>query len=100
MVAIWYGIVSFMLIAYVVPLLTTLLYPSRVRNSPCTSQGCRPSSAVIQPSVLAMYGNGNASIRTQSNAVSDSRRPRHLWTAAYAMRTMNIVPSVIMRWKE
>ena len=29
-------------------------FPSMVRIRPCTSQGCRPSSAVSQPAVLAM----------------------------------------------
>ena len=34
-----------------------------------SSQGWRPSSAVIQPAVFAMYGNGNASISTQSSGL-------------------------------
>ena len=39
---------------------------SAVRNRPWTIQGWRPSSAVHHPAVVAMYGKGKASIRTQS----------------------------------
>ena len=40
--------------------------PSRVRMQAVDDPGCRPSSAVNQPAVLAMKGNGTASIRIQS----------------------------------
>ena len=32
--------------------------PSTVRNKLYTNQGCLPNSAVYQPVVFAMYGNG------------------------------------------
>ena len=42
--------------------------PARVRIRPWMSHGCRPISAVIQPAVVAMYGNGKQSMSTQSMA--------------------------------
>ena len=45
-------------------------------------QGCRPSSAVHQPAVVAMYGNGDESMRIQSIRRDRCRVPRQRNSAA------------------
>jgi hypothetical protein len=79
-----------------VPECTRGLAPSAVRMRPYTSQGWRPSSAVIQPVVVAMYGNGNASISVQSIGRERASVPRSRQSAATPMTRMNSVPRPAM----
>ena len=63
------------------------------------THGCRPSSAVHQPAVVAMYGNGNASISTQSiGRVACEPVPRSSRNAATPITRMKSVPSPTMMW--
>jgi hypothetical protein len=59
------------------PAETTLEKPFSVRISPYTSQGWRPSSAVIHPAVLAIYGKGAESKRIHKHpALKESAAPQ------------------------
>ena len=61
-------------------------------------QGCRPSSAVHQPAVVAMYGNGEESMRIQSIGRDRCRAPRQRKNAAADITDMSIVPRPTMMW--
>ena len=65
---------------------------------PQISHGWRPISAVSQPAVLAMYGNGKASISAQSSQDERSRRRRSTCRAATPMSRMKSVPNPAMMW--
>ena len=79
-----------------VPEWTVGLAPCAVRNRPYTSQGWRPSSAVIQPTVFAMYGRGNASMRIHSMGRARSSRPAHQRSTAASAIAVRMVPSPAM----
>src|SRR5262245_51652461 len=80
----------------VVPLCTVGDAPSRVRISPYTSHGCRPNSAVIQPAVFAMNGNGTASTSAQSMGRITFSQPRQSSAVAIAITAMKSVPRPTM----
>ena len=61
-------------------------------------QGCRPSSAVHQPAVVAMYGNGDASMSSQSIRRDRCRVPRQRKSAAADITSVRIVPRPTMMW--
>ncbi len=71
----------------------------RLRIKPQISHGCRPSSAVNQPAVLAMNGNGKLSARIQRTGRVRSSRPEAMSSDAIPAIAMKIVPKPTMMWK-
>src|SRR5437764_813338 len=72
--------------------------PSEILSKLKISHGCRPSSVVSQPAVLAMNGNGVAR-RSSHNAHRLAHNLRcHSKNAATSIRAMNSVPSPTIIW--
>ncbi len=72
--------------------------PSAVCSRPYTIHGWRPSSAVSQPAMLAMNGNGVARSSSHSaQRLSQSFR-RQRRKAPTSMITGKMVPSPTMMW--
>src|SRR5437868_12499879 len=70
--------------------------PSAVRSSPYTSHGWRPSSVVIQPAVVAIYGKGTERRSSHNSHFDSNNRPRHNINSERLIIDTRIVPRPAM----
>ena len=80
--------------------LTTFETASRVRISPCTIHGCRPTSAVIQPSWMAIIGSGMDQKAIRCHQRASSSRPRQIRNSPSSAISSMSPPRITMWWNE
>src|SRR5207253_410295 len=70
-----------------------------VRRMPVASQGCRPTSATIQPETIATKPKGHVHEASRRNSRESSSRPRAHWMAPQKAMKIMRSPSPTIRRK-